>query len=126
MPPHKIFLILFLSLFIARFALERILAALNLRHVLARRHQIPETLKEMVSMEHYERSVDYTQAQTRFGQVEAVLSAALTLVFLFSGFIHWLNAQFQALNPGELTQGVALILAFTLISAFLFLPTEMY
>ncbi len=123
---HQIFLILFLIFFVVHFFLERGLAILNVRYVKMQRDRLPEIVREFISPENYNRSIDYTLARSRFGHVEAVVGAVLTLLYLFSGLLPWLQQQSSVFPFGEMTQGVILILSFTLFNAVLHLPMEWY
>ena len=67
------------------------LAVLNVRHVLAKRGQVPEMLAGVLSEDYQKRSVDYTLARARFGHLSAGFGAVLTLLYLFSGLLPWLN-----------------------------------
>jgi STE24 endopeptidase len=120
------FLILFVTLFILHFALERILSLLNSRHVVAHRGQPPEEVKNAVTKESHARSVEYTLARSRFGHIEATVGAILTALFLFSGWIPWLDSHLRSFSYGEITHGVALILVFTITSSVIGIPMELY
>jgi STE24 endopeptidase len=122
----QLFLAIFLACFMVRFVLERWLTVLNGRYVRDQEGRIPEALADSISEENHARSIDYTLARMRFDHVEASLGVVLLLIYLFSGLIPWLQAQVAVILPGELASGVALIVVFTLISAFLGLPLEMY
>jgi STE24 endopeptidase len=119
-------LIVFLLFFIAHFLIERWLAIVNIRYVLARQSEIPDELKAALPTDYAARSAQYAQARTRFGHASAIFSAVLTLVFLFSGLIPWLDVQVRALPFGELTYGVLLIGIFAAIGDVLHLPFEIY
>jgi STE24 endopeptidase len=83
-----------ISLILLRLAAEFWLAWINRQHVLKNAQAIPEPFKEMIDLATYKKSVDYTLAKSRFGQIEDLYSAALLLVFLFSGVLPWLFKMF--------------------------------
>ena len=126
MSDAQIFLVLFLVLFTVHAVLERILAVLNIRYILARRSQIPEMLSTVVSPETYGKSIEYAQVKSNFGHVSACAGTVMTLIYLFSGFLPWLNDRIGRWELGSLTHGVVLLLAFGFVNAVLDLPLELY
>lgn len=126
MPSEKLVLLLFAIFFAAEFIIERVLAVLNARYVEKHRAAIPPPLSGLVTPENYARTAEYTLAKARFGHVQAAIGAALTLTILFSGLLPWLQRQVLALGYGELTSGVLLLGAFTVINMLLQLPLTAY
>jgi STE24 endopeptidase len=122
----KLILIAFLFFFFLDFIIERVLSFLNVRHVLANRDQIPSAVKETVSPETYRKSIEYTLAKSRLDHLEAIIGAILTLFFLFSGYLPWLQKIFSHAPGNELFQNVLLIFAFMIVSGLLALPLELY
>jgi STE24 endopeptidase len=87
-----IVLILVLARYVAQLALGR----LNQRHVRAHAAAVPEPFKEMVDEATYQKSVRYTLAKSRFGQVEETFDTALLIAVLFSGVLPWSYQTFSA------------------------------
>jgi STE24 endopeptidase len=75
------------GLILARLAAEFWLSALNRRHVLAHADTVPEAFREIIDEPAYKKSVDYTLAKARFGNVEEVYGTVVLLVILFSGIL---------------------------------------
>lgn len=123
---HDIFFYVFLAFFTIHFAVERLLSILNARYVAARRGQIPEELLNVLNAQTCERSIDYALARTRFSHVSAVFDAALTLGYLFSGYIPTLYNFISMAVEDELWQGVWLIFIFSLVNALVHLPFSLY
>src|ERR1039458_6417384 len=113
------FLIAFLALFAFRFVLERWLAIINARFIQAHSAKVPDALAGAIPPETFKRSVEYALARTRFGHVNAAISAVLTLLFLLSGFLPWLDHSVAAFGMGDLSYGVILLAAFTIINSIL-------
>src|SRR5258708_18751243 len=63
------------------------LARLNGRYVLAHAGAIPSAFQGMVDAETYAKSVRYTLAKNRFGQLESTYEALVLVVLLFSGVL---------------------------------------
>lgn len=85
----SIFVWLTLALVLTRLAAELWLSALNRRHVLAHAGEIPPAFSGAIDEPSYQKSIEYTLAKGRFGNVEDTYSAVILLVFLFSGILPW-------------------------------------
>ena len=77
------------ALLFARWAVQLWLARLNERYVLAHAGAIPSTFQGMVDAETYAKSVRYTLAKNRFGQLESTYESLVLAVLLFSGVLPW-------------------------------------
>ena len=67
------FAIVALALILARAIAELWLSRLNQRHVRAHADEVPPAFREMVDQPTYRRSVDYTLAKSRYGNVVTCL-----------------------------------------------------
>ncbi|HWD92833.1 MAG TPA: M48 family metallopeptidase [Verrucomicrobiae bacterium] len=74
---------------LARLGAEQWLSRLNRRHVLAHAGVVPEAFRGFVDEPTYKKSVEYTLAKSRFGDIEEIFSTAVLLIFLFSGVLPW-------------------------------------
>ena len=73
------FAIIALVLILARAIAELWLSRLNQRHVRAHADEVPPAFREMVDEPTYRRSVDYTLAKNRFGDVVTLFDAVLLI-----------------------------------------------
>ena len=80
----------------ARWAGQWWLGRLNAASVRAHAREIPAAFQGVISAETYARSVDYSLAKNRFGQVEDALDALVLACFLFSGLLPSAFALFTA------------------------------
>ncbi|MBI2497153.1 MAG: M48 family metallopeptidase [Opitutae bacterium] len=94
----------------AQLALEALNRAESRRHAARRPPAVAGVMDEAT----YARSVEYTQAKSRFASVDLAYDAAVLLVVLFSGVLPWLWRRFDALAPGAAWSG-SLFLVVTLI-----------
>ena len=60
------------------------------------RDEVPRAFREMVDEPTYRRSVDYTLAKSRFGDVVTLFDAVLLIAVLFSGILPWAFVRFTA------------------------------
>ena len=107
-----------LILLFGKWAAQLWLDRLNRRHVLAHAGAVPDAFKDSVDAPTYAKSVQYTLAKGRFGQVEMTYDLLVLCVILFSGilpwsfrlFTGWLGASAWAMAAFLFAVGVALSL----------------
>jgi Zn-dependent protease with chaperone function len=90
------FAIIAFVLILARGIAELWLSRINQRHVRAHADEVPPSYREMIDEPTYRRSVDYTLAKNRFGDVLTVFDTALLIGILFSGVLPWALEKFTA------------------------------
>ena len=93
MPP---FVIIALVLILARAIAELWLSRLNQRHVCAHEDEVPPAFRGMIDEATYRRSVDYTLAKNRFGDITGVFDTLVLIAVLFSGVLPWAFGRFSA------------------------------
>ncbi len=107
-----------LALVTARWAAQFQLERLNQRHVLARAGAVPDALRDFIDPDTYAKSVQYTVAKSRFGQVEDTWRTLVLLAILLTGilpwaygiFTNWLGSSAWAQAAFLLVVGIALTL----------------
>jgi STE24 endopeptidase len=92
MPP---FAIIALVLILARATSEVSLSRLNRRHVRMHADGVPSAFRGIIDEATYRRSVDYTLAKSRFGDVANVFDAVVLIAVLFSGVLPWAFGRFS-------------------------------
>jgi len=92
-PPFAIFA---LVLILARAITELWLSRLNQRHVRAHANEVPTALRKIIDEATFRRSVDYTLAKSRFGDIAGVFDTLVLVVVLFSGVLPWAFGRFSA------------------------------
>jgi len=90
------FAIVALVLIFVRAIAELWLSRLNQRHVRVHANEVPLIFHEMVDEPTYRRSVNYTLAKSRFGEIVTVFDAALLIGLLFGGVLPWAFEKFMA------------------------------
>jgi STE24 endopeptidase len=94
MPPFAIIAVI---LILARAVAELWLSRLNQRHVRAHANEVPPAFREIIEeATTYRRSVDYTLAKSRFGNVAEVFDTLVLIAVLFSGVLPWAFGRFSA------------------------------
>lgn len=102
------------------------LASRQIRHVAWHRAQVPAAFAERISLQAHQKAADYTVAKTRFGLLELAWGAATLLGWTLLGGLDALNQWLLALLGGGMTQQLALLAGFALISGVLDLPFSLY
>src|SRR6266404_7565509 len=90
------FAILAFALVLARAIAELWLSRVNQRYVSANADEVPSPFRGMIDNATYRRSVDYTMAKSRFGDVITLFDAVLLIAVLFSGILPWAFVRFTA------------------------------
>jgi STE24 endopeptidase len=111
----------FLAFFVAQFGIETALLLVNLRHVATARG-VPPALAGAVDAETADRSRAYTLANGRFGLVEGLTGAAVTLVVLFSGVLPWLDGALARAGVEGSHRFAAFLGVLALASSVVWLP----
>src|SRR6266480_1854524 len=92
-PPFS-FIALFLIL--ARAITELWLSQLNQHHVCAHVNEVPPAFRGIIDEAIYRRSVEYTLAKSRFGDMADVFDVVVLIAVLFSGVLPWAFGRFSA------------------------------
>jgi STE24 endopeptidase len=100
------FAILALVLVLARAITELWLSRLNQRHVRAHANEVPPAFRGIIDEAMYRRSVDYTLARSRFGDIVNVFDTIVLIVVLFSAVLPWAFGRFGT-NVGTSTLAMA-------------------
>jgi STE24 endopeptidase len=89
------FAIIALILILSRAVAELWLSRLNQRHVVAHSNEVPPAFRGIIDEGTYHRSVDYTLAKSRFGDVVEVFDTVILIALLFSGMLPWAFGKFS-------------------------------
>jgi len=116
----------FAAFLLAGVAVKLWLASRQIRYVAVHRDGVPPPFSGTISLDAHRKAADYTIAKTRFGMLELAFGAAVMLGWTLLGGLNALNhALFAALGPG-MTQQLALLACFALVSGVLDLPFTLY
>src|SRR5439155_15183428 len=85
------FTLVFLAALALASATRLWLAQRQVRHVRAHRDAVPPTFAATIPLDAHQKAADYTVAKARFGMLDIVVGAALTLVLTLGGLIQALS-----------------------------------
>jgi STE24 endopeptidase len=77
------------GMILARLAVGLWLSALNRRHVKAHAGPVPKAFQGFIDQAAYDKSLAYTLAKEKFGNVETVYNVVILMAVLFSGVLPW-------------------------------------
>ena len=116
------FTILFLAMLALSLLIRLWLSQRQISHIRAHRASVPDAFAGNISLDEHQQAADYTIAKTRFGRLPMFYDAALLLVWTLAGGLEWLNQTVLAYELSPIMTGIAVMLAFMLISSLLELP----
>src|SRR2546430_14381973 len=90
------FAILAFALVLTRAIAELCLSRVNQSYVRANADEVPSPFRGVIDEATYRRSVDYTLAKNRFGDVVTLFDAVLLIAVLLSGILPWAFGKFAA------------------------------
>ena len=120
------FAIIALVLVLARAIGELGLSGLNRRHVRAHANEVAPAFRGMIDEATYRRSVDYTLAKNRFGDVVTVFDAILLIGIVFSGVLPWAFGKFTTAFGTSVLAMAAFLFATGIALSIVTLPFAWY
>jgi STE24 endopeptidase len=123
MPP---FAVIALVLILARAIAELWLSRLNQYYVRAHGKEVPHAFRGIIDEVTYRRSVDYTLAKSRFGDIANVFDAVVLIAVLFSGVLPWAFGKFSASTGTSIWTMAAFLFITGIALSILALPFAWY
>jgi len=107
-------------------AAEQFLAIINLKHLAKHGAEVPPGFEEHVDSSTLKKIRDYTVEHGRVDRIAAVVSMAVTILFLFGGLLNWLNSFIaeQGWSPGA--SGVIFFMALIYGETLINIPFSLY
>jgi STE24 endopeptidase len=96
------FALIALVLIVARATTELWLSRLNQCHVRSHANEVPPAFRGIIDQATYRRSIDYTLAKSRFGDISNVFNAVVLIAVLFSGVLPWAFGKFSTSFGGSI------------------------
>ncbi len=102
------------------------LSSRQIRHVAQHREQVPAAFAGTISLAAHQKAADYTLAKTRLGLLEMALGAAVLMGWTLLGGLSALNQALVQFMGHGMTQQLALLVAFVVLSGVVDLPLSWY
>jgi STE24 endopeptidase len=116
----------FAAFLLAGLAVKFWLASRQVRHVARHRDAVPRPFAGTIALAAHQKAADYTIAKTRFGVLELAFGGAVLLGWSLLGGLDTLNQALLGWLGAGMTQQLALLAAFAVISGALELPFSIY
>ena len=102
------------------------LARRHIRHVRARRTDVPAEFADEIGLAAHQKAADYTCAKTGFAMVEAVAGAAIVLVLTLGGGLQWLHDVSAGWLADDIARGLLLLTLTGVAVTLADLPFDLY
>jgi STE24 endopeptidase len=102
-----------------------LLRLLNLRHLRRYGTDVPACFEGTVERETLSRATAYTLTQTRWQQAEALVNAALLLIFIFGGILARYDTLIASVTDSFVGRGVCFFAGLTLAQLILAIPFDL-
>lgn len=117
------FAALFVTLLLLSLVVKTGLMRRQIRHVLARRGQVPQAFAESITLASHQRAADYTAARMRLAMSEIAVSALFVLLLTLGGGLQAIHDVWSAMfPPGGIAHGVALLATLGVLGWLIDLP----
>ncbi|AMO36023.1 M48 family metallopeptidase [Thauera humireducens] len=117
------FAALFVTLLLLSLVVKTGLMRRQIRHVLARREQVPQAFAESITLASHQRAADYTAARMRLAMSEIAVSALFVLLLTLGGRLQAIHDAWSAMfPPGGIAHGVALLATLGVLGWLIDLP----
>lgn len=109
------------------FLLKLYLVRRQSRAIVSNFNDVPSDFAQTITKDQHQKAACYNLAKLKLTNTESVISLLVLLVFTLGGGIQFINScSLQLLSTYPLTQGVLVIVVFTLINAVITLPISIY
>jgi STE24 endopeptidase len=87
---------------------------------------VPESFADKITLEEHQKAADYTIVKTSFGRWPMLYDTGLLLIWTLAGGLEWLDQSIITMELSPIMTGMAVMLAFILLSSLLDLPFSIY
>src|SRR4051812_48533738 len=126
MDPSSTLTLAFAAFLLAGLAVKFWLSTRQVRHVAQHRDAVPPPFAGTVSLTAHQKAADYTVAKSRLGLLETAFGAAVLLAWTLMGGLDALNRDLLQWLGSGMTQQLALLACFALVSGLLEMPFSLY
>ena len=120
------FTIIFILFLLVTSGVQLWLSLRQAKHVAAHRSAVPDEFADKITLKEHQKAADYTYAKGSFGRLNLVIGTVVLLLWTLGGGLEWLDNLVRSYNLGPLSTGVAVIIAFSIISSIVDIPSSLY
>lgn len=121
-----IFTIIFLLFLLVTSVVQLWLSLRQAKHVAAHRTAVPEEFTDKITLEEHQKAADYSNVKGSFGRLNLIISVIVLLLWTLGGGLDWLDNLLRSFTWQPLTTGVAVIMAFSILSSIIDIPSSLY
>jgi STE24 endopeptidase len=107
-------------------ATKQFLAIINLKHLARHGAEVPPGFEKHVDSSTLKRIRDYTVEHGRVARISAVVSMAVTILFLFGGLLNWLNSFIAEQGWTAIVSGCIFFLGLIYLETLISIPFSLY
>ena len=120
------FTIIFILFLLITSGVQLWLSLRQAKHVAAHRAAVPEEFADKITLKEHQKAADYTHTKGSFGRLNLVIGVVVLLLWTLGGGLEWIDNLVRSYGLGPLTTGVAVIIAFSIISSIIDIPSSLY
>ncbi len=102
------------------------LSSRQINHVKSHRNAVPDAFKDQIPLDAHQKAADYTLARTRFGFLDLFIGTLVLLGWTFAGGFEALDQSIREFGWNPVWTGVAVLMAASLISSLMDMPTDLW
>ena len=122
----NVLLLTFLAIFVLRSAVQVVLHRTNISFLRREGDKVPEVFQDIVDREKLKTISAYTVDSANITMVSTLVSGAVLLVILLSGFLPWLAGTIHHWGLGGIAGGLFFFAVLSIITTLLHLPFSLY
>jgi len=117
---------IFLAVFAFSIIVRMLLSRLNINHLRAFGHRVPEYFQDMIDKKTLIRMRNYTMATSRLNSIEHLTNDIIIISLVLSGFFVGLSNQISDLNLHFIISGTIFFLSFSFLMGIVEIPFDLY
>jgi len=117
---------IFVSVIVAGVALRLWLGSRNIAYIRSRSDAVPEHFRDTLTLDAHQTAADYTVAKERLAEANAMLVAALWLVWTLGGGINAIDTTFSRIGPTPIVGSIVVVVVAVALTALARLPISLY
>lgn len=94
--------------------------------ILTNINSVPPSFSSKIKISDHQKAAKYNLAKLKLDNFEEIFGSILLIVFTIGGGIQWINNYFNNLGNTPLTQGVVIIITYTVLNSILLMPFGIY
>ncbi len=116
----------FLIFFSITIIIKITLLILNIKNIKDHANEVPKEFSEIITIDDHKKAQNYTIAKNNFNILGIIFHAIILMVWLKTDCLNLLHSYVTSMIDGNILQGVAFILSFSIINSIISIPESLY